>query len=65
MKSVVRKAVHRNSIVFQKGILLLAYTNDIDIIRHTKQDVTAAFSTIERDSTKMGLAINKVKIKYT
>ena len=30
----------------------------------TKRDPTAAFSTIERESAKMGLAVNEVKTKY-
>ena len=38
--------------------------DDIDIIGRTKKDVTAAFSAIKRKSTKMGLAVNKVKTKY-
>ena len=29
----------------------------VDIIGRTKRDVTAAFSAIERESTKMGLAV--------
>ena len=43
---------------------LLAYDDDIDIIGRTKRDVTAAFSAIERESTKVGLAVNEGKTKY-
>ena len=41
-----------------------AYADDIDIIGCTKRDVTAAFSAIERESTKKGLAVNEGKTKY-
>ena len=47
-----------------KSIQLPACANDIDIIGCTKRDVTAAFSSIEREYTKMGLAVNKDKTKY-
>ena len=47
-----------------KSVQLLAYTDDIDIIGRTKRDVTAAFSAIERESTKMGLAVNEGRTKY-
>ena len=51
MESVLRKAgVHRNSTIFQIG--------------RTRWDVTAAFSVIERESTKIGLAVNEGKTKY-
>ena len=50
-----------NGTIFQKSIRLLAYADYIDIIGHTKRDVTAAFSAIERESTKMDLAVN---VKY-
>ena len=44
--------------------VLLAYADDIGIIGRTKRDVTAAYSAIERESTKMGLAVNEGKTKY-
>ena len=48
MESVLRKArVHRNGIIFQKSVQLLAYADNIDIIGCSKPDVTAAFSGIE------------------
>ena len=37
-------------------------TNDINMIGHTKRDVTAAFSAIDQESTKIGLAVNEGKI---
>ena len=62
---VLRKAgVHRNDTIFQKSVQLLAYADDTDIIGRTKRDITAALSAIEREFTKMGLAINEGKIKY-
>ena len=65
MESVLQKAgVHRSVTIFQKSVQLLAYADDIDIIGRTKRDVTAAFSAIERESTKMGLAVNEGKTKY-
>ena len=57
MESVLRKAgVHRNGTIFQKSVQLLAYTG--------KRDVTAAFSAIERESTKMGMAVNEGKTEH-
>ena len=46
------------------SVQLLVYTENIDIIGRTKRDVTAAFSAIEGESTKMGLAITEGKTKY-
>ena len=60
MQSVLRKAeVHRIGSIFQKCVPLLVYADDIDIIGHTKRDITANFSDIE--STKMCLAVNEGK----
>ena len=56
--------MHRNGTIFYKSVQLLAYADDIDIIGSTMRDVTAAFSAIERESPKMGLAVNEGKIKY-
>ena len=65
MQSVLRKAVvHCNGTIFQKTVLLLAYADDIDITGRNKRDVTVNFSAIERESTKMGLALNERKTKY-
>ena len=38
---------------------MLAYADGIDFIGPSKGDVTAAFSAIEWESTKMGLAVNE------
>ena len=63
--SVLRKAgVYRSDTIFQKSVQLLAYADDIDIKGRTKRDVTAAFGAIERESTKIGLAVNDGKTKY-
>ena len=42
--------------IFQKSVQLLVYTDDLNIIERTKRDVTAAFSTIDRESSKMSPA---------
>ena len=60
MESVLRKAI---ALFLQKSIHLLAYAGDIEIIGRTKRDVTSAFSAIEREFTKMGLAVNEDKTK--
>ena len=41
--------------LFQKSVQLLAYADDIDIVERTKRD------DIERESIKMGLAVNEGK----
>ena len=65
MEGVLRKAgVHRNGTIFYKSVQLLAYADDIDIIGRCKRDVTAAFSAIEKESAKVGLAVNEGKTKY-
>ncbi|XP_051864248.1 uncharacterized protein LOC127566265 [Drosophila albomicans] len=46
------------------SVKLLAYADDIDIIGRSKRDVTAAFSAIEKESAKVGLAVNEGKTKY-
>ena len=56
-----RRKVHRNGTIFQKSIQMLAYADDIYIIGYTKRYVTATFSAIERESAKMGLAVNEDK----
>ena len=48
----------------KKSVQLLAYADDIDIIGRSKRDVTPAFSAIERESTKMNLAVNEGETKY-
>ena len=47
----------------KKAFQLLAFAGDIDIIGRTKRNVTAAFSAIERESAKIGLAVNEDKTK--
>ena len=50
--------------LFFESVQLLAYADNIDVIGRTKRDVTTAFSAIERESTKMGLAVNEGETKY-
>ena len=45
-------------------LFLKQISSCLRIIGRTKRDVTAAFIAIERDSTKMGLAVNEGKTKY-
>ena len=64
MESVLRKfGVHRSGTIFQKSVHLLAYSDDIDKIERTKRDVTATFSAIGRESTKVDLAVNEGNTK--
>ena len=63
MESVLRKtAVHCNGNIFRKGVYLLVYADDINIIGHIKRNKTAAF-IVHWTSTKMGLAVNEGKTK--
>ena len=65
LKSVLQKAqAHCNGTIFQKFVQLLAYADNNDITGRIKWDVTVAFCTIERESTKKGLAANESKTKY-
>lgn len=66
MESVFRKAmVHRNSILLSKNVQLLVYADDIDVIDHTKGDVTAACSAFNCESIDMGLASNEGNTLFT
>ena len=64
MDSVLRKMVMHRYGTIQKSVQLLAYVDDINIIGNTKRNVTAAFSAIGRESTKMGRVVNEGKTKY-
>ena len=59
-----KSGVYRNGTIFQKSIQLLEYADDVDIIGRIKRGVITAFSAIERESTKNGLAVNEGKAKY-
>lgn len=52
-----------NGVIYSKSTMLLAYADDIDIIGRTLEDVKRAFTKIEREASKMGLAINADKTK--
>ena len=47
--------------IFQNSVQLLACTDDIDIMGKTQRAVTSAFAM---EAAKMGLAVNKGKVKY-
>ncbi|XP_051859298.1 uncharacterized protein LOC127565328 [Drosophila albomicans] len=66
MESIIRKAgVHRTgTILTNRCVQLLGYADDIDIIGRTKRDVTGAFGAIEKESAKVGLAVNMEKTKF-
>ena len=55
--------MHRKDTIFQKSVQLLAYVDNIGIVWRTKRDITAAFKAIERESIKIGLAVNDGKTK--
>lgn len=58
MESVLRKArVHPTGTIFRKNVQLLVYADDIDIVGHTKRDVTTDFSAIKSESANMSLAV--------
>nr|XP_043067135.1 uncharacterized protein LOC122321356 [Drosophila bipectinata] len=50
--------------VVLRCIQLLGYADDIDIIGRTNRDVTGAFGAIEKESAKVGLALNMEKTKF-
>ena len=65
IESVLLKVgVHHNLAIFQKSVQWLVYADDIDIIERAKREVPAAFSVIERESTKICLAVTERKTKY-
>ena len=55
-----KEGVHRNDTSFSKTVQLLTYADDTAIIGRT----FSAFSAIERESAKLGLAVNEGKTKY-
>ena len=56
-------AVITDKTISSKSHMLLAYADDIDIVGRNLRDVTAAFSRIEKESAKVGLAVNEDKTK--
>lgn len=50
--------------IFPKGVQLLAYSDSINVIGHTKGDVIAAFSAIVCEYAVIGLAVHGSKINY-
>ena len=64
MEVIMRKAaVNLDKTISSKSHMLLAYADDIDIIGRNLREVTAVFSKIEKESQKMGLAVNEDKTK--
>ena len=65
METVLQKeGVDRNDTIFQKSVQLFVYADNVEIIGRTKRDATVAFNAIERESTKMDLAVNHGKTNY-
>ena len=65
MEKIVRAAGLRNSgTIFYKSFMLLAYADDIDVIGINSRAVSAAFSSLEKESRRLGLAVNEDKMKY-
>lgn len=65
MENVLRKAeVPRKSVMLSKGVQLLVYAGDIELIGRNNLDITVALSSIERQSI-IGLAKNEGETKYT
>lgn len=64
LEKVIRDAdVNRTGTLYTKQHMLLAYADDIDIMGRTLRAVTAAFEKVERESAKVGLAVNSDKTK--
>ena len=62
---IVRAAELRNSgNSFQKSFMLLACADAIDIIGLNRRADTDAFFSLEKKSRRLGLMVNKDKIKY-
>ena len=57
----VRRKFITLALFFKKSVQLLAYADDIVIVRRAKRDVTAAFNGIEWEPIKMDLAVNAAK----
>ena len=50
--------MNRTGTIYTKQHMLLAYADDIDIMGRTLRAVTAAFEKVEKESAKVGLAVN-------
>ena len=59
MERIARAADLRNSgTIFHKSFMLLAYADDFDSIDLNRRAVTAAFSALEKDWSRLGLTVN-------
>ncbi|XP_073814500.1 uncharacterized protein [Musca autumnalis] len=64
LEKVIRDAkVKRNGTIYTNSHMLLAYADDIDIMGRSVKEVTDTFAKVERESAKVGLAVNGVKTK--
>jgi hypothetical protein len=62
---IVRRAnLQTTGTIYNKETQLLAYADDIDIVGSSQSAVWDAYLALEREAAKVGLKINKQKIKY-
>ncbi|XP_049306103.1 LINE-1 retrotransposable element ORF2 protein isoform X2 [Bactrocera dorsalis] len=65
LEKMVRAAeLNREGTIFYKSVQLLAYVDDIDTIGLNTRAVSSAFSRLDKEAKKMGLAVNEGNTKY-
>lgn len=65
LENVLRTAQIRTDLLTINGPeLLLAYTDDIDLVGNTVIIVNEIYEIAERDAKKTGLLVNEQKTKY-
>jgi sorting nexin-29 len=57
-------AVNIRGTIFYKSVQILAYADDVDVIRRTKTAMIETFSILEKAANGMKLFINQEKTKY-
>ena len=65
MEKIIRAADLRSTgNIFYKSFMLLAYADDVDIIGTNLRAISATFSSLEKESRRVGLLVNQDKTKY-
>jgi hypothetical protein len=65
LEVIVRRAnLQTTGTIYNKETQLLAYADDIDIVRRCESDVRNAYLALEGEAAKVGLKINEQKAKY-
>jgi hypothetical protein len=65
LEKVIRDAaVNIRGTIFYKSVQILAYSDDIDIIRRTQAAMIEALTSLEKAAKGMNLFINQEKTKY-